>query len=30
MSLQTAQLTIADNFGVRHNCAFWAGIKGAR
>ncbi|WP_179470105.1 carboxylesterase/lipase family protein [Mycolicibacterium vinylchloridicum] len=30
MSLQTAQLTLTEDFGARHNCPFWATLKGAR
>ncbi|WP_445170759.1 carboxylesterase/lipase family protein [Mycolicibacterium sp. Dal123E01] len=30
MSLQTGQLTISDDFSARHNCPFWATLKGAR
>jgi para-nitrobenzyl esterase len=30
MSLQTAQLTITDDFSARHQCPFWATLKGTR
>ncbi|TDO08780.1 para-nitrobenzyl esterase [Mycobacterium sp. BK086] len=30
MSLQTGQLTITEDFRARHNCAFWATLKGTR
>jgi para-nitrobenzyl esterase len=30
LSLQTAQLTITEDFRAHHNCAFWATLKGNR
>jgi len=30
LSLQTAQLTITEDFAARHNCPFWATLKGTR
>jgi para-nitrobenzyl esterase len=30
MSLQTAQLTITEDFRAHHNCAFWQTVKGNR
>ncbi|BBY62938.1 carboxylic ester hydrolase [Mycolicibacterium helvum] len=30
MSLETGQLTITEDFSVRHQCQFWATLKGAR
>lgn len=30
MSLQTGQLTITEDFSARHQCPFWATLKGAR
>jgi para-nitrobenzyl esterase len=30
MSLQTGQLTITTDFSVRHQCPFWATLKGTR
>jgi len=30
MSLQTGELTITGDFSLRHQCSFWASMKGAR
>jgi para-nitrobenzyl esterase len=30
MSLQTGESTITTDFSARHQCPFWAGMKGAR
>ncbi|MGY4712950.1 carboxylesterase/lipase family protein [Mycolicibacterium sp. CBM1] len=30
MSLQTGKLSITTDFGARHQCPFWASLKGAR